>query len=130
MVGAEMPMTSDQVIWSEQNRLHIAYNDVEVTDAAANELQIPSNLFGAQNEYIANVISVNQTIVIMNPATGVEVKAIVTSTGANDLTSDANNGFLVVAPYTVDSLDDLDLARRNLLKSLFMVLSTEKGPRY
>jgi hypothetical protein len=109
MVGAEMPMTSDQVIWSEQNRLHIAYNDVEVTDAAANELQIPSDLFGAQNEYIANVISVNQTIVIMNPATGVEVKAIVTSTGANDLTSDASNGFLVVAPYTVDSLDDLDL---------------------
>ena len=26
MVGAEMPMTSDQVIWSEQNRLHISYN--------------------------------------------------------------------------------------------------------
>ena len=26
MVGAEMPMTSDQVIWSEQNRLHIAYD--------------------------------------------------------------------------------------------------------
>ena len=32
MVGAEMPMTSDQVIWSEQNRLHIAYNDVAVSD--------------------------------------------------------------------------------------------------
>ena len=27
MVGAEMPMTSDQVIWSEQNRLHIAYSN-------------------------------------------------------------------------------------------------------
>ena len=25
MVGAEMPMTSDQVIWSEQNRLHVSY---------------------------------------------------------------------------------------------------------
>ena len=25
MVGAEMPMTSDQVVWSEQNRLHISY---------------------------------------------------------------------------------------------------------
>ena len=24
MVGAEMPMTSDQVIWSEQNRLHVS----------------------------------------------------------------------------------------------------------
>ena len=26
MVGAEMPMSSDQVIWTEQNRLHIAYH--------------------------------------------------------------------------------------------------------
>ena len=25
MVGAEMPMASDQVIWSEQGRLHLAY---------------------------------------------------------------------------------------------------------
>ena len=30
MVGAEMPMTSDQVIWSEQNRLHVAYKNSEV----------------------------------------------------------------------------------------------------
>ena len=30
MVGAEMPMTSDQVIWSEQNRLHIAYDSCGV----------------------------------------------------------------------------------------------------
>ena len=29
MVGAEMPMTSDQVIWSEQNRLHIAYDNCD-----------------------------------------------------------------------------------------------------
>jgi hypothetical protein len=27
MVGAEMPMTSDQVVWSEQNRLHIGYTN-------------------------------------------------------------------------------------------------------
>ena len=31
MVGAEMPMTSDQIIWSEQNRLHIAYKNDDVT---------------------------------------------------------------------------------------------------
>ena len=27
MVGAEMPMASDQVIWSEQGRLHLSYGD-------------------------------------------------------------------------------------------------------
>ena len=25
MVGAEMPMASDQIVWSEQNRLHLSY---------------------------------------------------------------------------------------------------------
>ena len=34
MVGAEMPMTSDQVIWSEQNRLHISYQGVVVANQA------------------------------------------------------------------------------------------------
>ena len=35
MVGAEMPMTSDQVVWSEQNRLHIAYDNVIMAAGAA-----------------------------------------------------------------------------------------------
>ena len=34
MVGAEMPMASDQIIWSEQGRLHIAYDDVVVASTS------------------------------------------------------------------------------------------------
>ena len=34
MVGAEMPMTSDQVVWSEQNRLHVALNDCTASGGA------------------------------------------------------------------------------------------------
>ena len=80
MVGAEMPMASDQVIWSEQNRLHIAYTGVDVVSAAANTLLIPVDLTPANPaNFVQNVISINQTIVIMNPATGLEVKAIVTA---------------------------------------------------
>ena len=30
MVGAEMPMASDRIVWSEQGRLHIAYDAVEL----------------------------------------------------------------------------------------------------
>ena len=31
MVGAEMPMTSDQVVWSEQGRLHLSYTGKTLT---------------------------------------------------------------------------------------------------
>ena len=73
MVGAEMPMTSDQVIWSEQNRLHIAYNDVTLgAGAAANStnIAVPANA--------DMVMSVNDTVVVLDPATGLEAKCIVT----------------------------------------------------
>jgi hypothetical protein len=112
MVGAEMPMASDQVIWSEQNRLHIAYTGVDVVSAAANTLLIPVNLTPTNPaDFVQNVISINQTIVIMNPATGLEVKAIVTA-------SNITTGALTVAPYTAatlaaagftDGMDDLKI---------------------
>ena len=89
MVGAEMPMTSDQVIWSEQNRLHISYQNV-LTGAiggTANQLTIPVN-----GGTIQNVISVNDTIVILDPASGAEEKALVTA-------SNTANGILTVVPY-------------------------------
>jgi len=42
MVGAEMPMASDQVVWSEQGRLHIAYDTVISAGAAAKTISLPS----------------------------------------------------------------------------------------
>ena len=42
MVGAEMPMASDQVVWSEQGRLHIAYDTVESGAAIAKTISLPS----------------------------------------------------------------------------------------
>ena len=77
MVGAEMPMTSDQVIWSEQNRLHISYANVTVVGGAAGTGLLIPIAAG-----IVNVISINDTIVILDPATGTEAKGIVTATGA------------------------------------------------
>lgn len=46
MTGSEMPMSSDQVIWQEQGRLHIAYDDA-ATNAAGTQLTMPaSHLLG------------------------------------------------------------------------------------
>mgnify|MGYP003640011252 CR=1 FL=1 len=77
MVGAEMPMTSDQIVWSEQNRLHIAYDACTHSAAVADDITFATNA-AAGPAFVENVISVNQTIVIMNPANGAEVKALVT----------------------------------------------------
>ena len=83
MVGAEMPMTSDQVIWSEQNRLHIAYTGCGLNGGAASPvITIPANAGTIQN-----AIFPNDTIVVMNPVTGVTVKGIVGAVAAGTITA-------------------------------------------
>lgn len=92
MVGAEMPMTSDQVIWSEQNRLHISYDSVDYVSATTIDLNI--DLSPADpDDYVANVINVGDTIVLMNPATGEELKCYVGG-------SVVSTGIVTVYPYT------------------------------
>ena len=95
MVGAEMPMSSDQVIWSEQNRLHIAYKDVSC--ASATTLTFTTGGTGAN--FVANVISVGQTLVVMNPVTGAELKVLVTAS-----TTVSTTATITVATYTQASL--------------------------
>jgi hypothetical protein len=107
MVGAEMPMTSDQVVWSEQNRLHIAYNAVVATVAGAvgakvSTLTIPVGGSGAT--LIQNVVSPGSTLVVMNPATGAELNCYVVASGATPGSALAA-GVLTVAPYTQEALD-------------------------
>jgi hypothetical protein len=94
MVGAEMPMTSDQVIWSEQNRLHVSYENVSCTST--------TNLRIAQSATVQGVISALQTIVVMEPATGAELKCIVEAVVGTSGTS--GNYDLTVRPYTQATL--------------------------
>lgn len=99
MVGAEMPMSSDQVVWSEQNRLHIAYTNV--TCASATTLTFVTGGTGAN--FVNNVISVGQTLVVMSPSTGRELKVYVTASTANATTGTGgatNPAVITVKPYT------------------------------
>ena len=91
MVGAEMPMTSDQVIWSEQNRLHISYDGCSLPS----NLTININPGGAADVF--NVVSPRATIVVLDPVTGLEEKCLVTD-------SNTTTGVLTVQPYTVANL--------------------------
>ena len=83
MVGAEMPMTSDQVIWSEQNRLHISYDLCSIGADNGTNSSVVTIPVGAQ---VINVISTNDTVVLLDPASGAEAKGIVTAIAAGNVT--------------------------------------------
>ena len=58
MVGAEMPMSSDQVIWSEQGRLHLAYK--ALINPTTEDFDGPNSLdvaFFIFNLFLANSIT-------------------------------------------------------------------------
>jgi hypothetical protein len=115
MVGAEMPMTSDQVIWSEQNRLHVAYNDVS---KAANNTDLTFTLNATLGpNYVDNTISVNDTIVVMQPSTGLEVKALVTASAGSNAAGSAT-ATITVATYTGANLSTTFGSAGNVLAGL------------
>jgi hypothetical protein len=95
MVGAEMPMSSDQVIWSEQNRLHISYDGVAQADGAGTLSVIDIN--PAATAGVQNVISVNDTVVVLDPA-GLEAKGIVTASTLGAA------GSITIQPFSNSSL--------------------------
>jgi len=89
MVGAEMPMTSDQVVWSEQNRLHIAYDNCFIktnADAGAGIITVPTSSNtnpGTGLNQVLGVVNQNDTVVLMNTSTGVTIKAVVSAVVAD-----------------------------------------------
>ena len=92
MVGAEMPMTSDQVIWSEQNRLHISYDACTVVATGANNAAtVTPTVVG-----VSVVVSVNDTVVLLDPVSGAEAKGIVISSTPGPI---AGGGLFVVQPF-------------------------------
>jgi len=108
MVGAEMPMESDQVVWSEQNRLHIAVKSsgaagssgsVEVESASGGTISL-----GSDN---VNSFRVGNTVIITDAATGLKtIKCYVTATSAAATTAGSDN--ITVLPYTQSTLAGAD----------------------
>ena len=100
MVGAEMPMTSDQVIWSEQNRLHISYADCAIAANAGGGANLGIDITnGGANTQVSNVVSPASTVVVMDDFGG-ELKCFVDA-------SNSATGLISVQPYTAADLSGL-----------------------
>ena len=106
-VGAEEAMTADQVIWSEQGRLHLSYKGKIVTgdtdDGAIIGTTTNTCMVTIEEDMDGNAkttdhgIRVNDTVIIANAA-GVH-KALVVTAAANTATID-------VAPYGSATIAD------------------------
>jgi len=103
MVGAEMPMTSDQVLWSEQNRLHVSYNEVEWKSGVIFEIELANanpTTNGRGNNTAA--IKVNNTILVSDNATGlITQKCIVTAVAQPSDLGGGTKAEITVAPYDI-----------------------------
>ena len=92
MVGAEMPMASDVVVWSEQGRLHIAYDDVSC-NSAGTVLTFPAG----------HLIGPGMTIVVSQ---GYDTqKAYVKSVNGNDVTVETYGVLAALAGTIPDATD-------------------------
>jgi len=95
MVGAEMPMASDQVIWSEQGRLHLAYNgQINPTTGVIDTI---TGIDSGTTE--AHAVRKGATVVAT--VNSVVFKAIVTAG------SEASTSQLTIKPYGGENVDDL-----------------------
>jgi len=87
MVGAEMPMASDEVVWSEQGRIHVAYDDVVGTDVSANLLTFSA----------AHLLSIGDTIIVSKG--GTTLKCYVSAVPATTT--------VTAQPYTVADISSI-----------------------
>jgi hypothetical protein len=89
MVGAEMPCTSDLIKWSEQGRLHIKYEGVDLDSATGGDNSVTVNA-------TAHALRVGQTVFLSNRASAASsYKGIVTAVDTNTV---------VVALYNADGI--------------------------
>ncbi len=115
MVGAEMPMASDQVIWSEQGRLHLAYNgSVNVTNG--NITSITGIDSGATEAH-----AVRKGATVVGVVQGVVFKAFVTA--GIEVATNA----LTIKPYGGTNLDNLSGISGTNQSIKFFVYGSEFG---
>ena len=99
MVGAEMPMASDEVVWTEQGRIHVAVNNAKINaagDAALNKITFVAETTGSGALSAADqcaLFSVGDTIILSKgtASTMKTTKCIVKTVNSTDI---------IAVPYT------------------------------
>ena len=104
MVGAEMPMASDEVVWTEQGRIHVAVKNARLAsgDGVANKITFIAETTGSAPLSAADqcaLFSVGDTIILSKgtASTMKTTKAIVKTVNTTDI---------IAVPYLAANLSD------------------------
>ena len=124
-VGAEEAMTADQVVWSEQSRLHLSYlgnvSDGNGGTGTSGEITIEADIDGKTDDIANHGIRVNDLIIVAN-ALGT-AKCIVRKV-------EASGGVIDVAPYGLADLTTLELTTSKATTILVYGSEYDKGESY
>ena len=122
-VGAEESMTADQVIWSEQSRLHISYKGnistasggTQVNSTNVSIITIGQDIDGESLHTDGHAIRVNDTIIVADATNGI-VKCLVTKVPSTTT--------IEVSPYDRGAAQ---LSATSSLASTILVYGSEYG---
>jgi len=125
-VGAEEAMSSDQVVWSEQGRLHLTFTGT-VGTANVSTIQLDFDVDG-QDVGTAHGVRLNDLVLLASSA-GKTVRGFVSQ--INSDTGGAQNSgltdFITVAPYDFEHLDNAGFGDADLITMMVFGSEYAKG---
>ena len=121
-VGAEESMTSDQVIWSEQSRLHLSFKGhVNHVSTNGGQIDLVTDIDGQSVNKDKPSIRVNDTVIVANTE-GIE-KCMVVHVG-----DDGGSAIrITVRPYEHATLSDAGFTTTGTLDTTVLVYGSEYG---
>jgi hypothetical protein len=129
-VGAEEAMSADQVIWSEQGRLHLSYKGT-IGTANISTIQIDTDIDG-NDAGTTHGIRVGDTVIVASPTlTAKCYVSVVDADGASTATSSGGaTDFITVQPYSHEHLNDVGFGDSDNLTIMVYGSEYKKGTSF
>ena len=129
-VGAEEAMSADQVIWSEQGRLHLSYKGT-IGTANISTIQIDTDIDG-NDAGTTHGIRVGDTVLVASPTlTAKCYVSVVDSDNASTATSSGGaTDFITVQPYSHEHLDNVGFGDSDNLTIMVYGSEYKKGTSF
>ena len=124
-VGAEEAMAADQVIWSEQGRLHLSYKGTVGTHTTST-IQLDTDI-DDQDVGTTHGVRVGDTVLVASAALTVQCYVSQINSDTNGDQNAGSTDFITVAPYSHEHLDNAGFGTNDAVTVLVYGSEYAKG---